>query len=135
MKNVLFFMLLSVSVYSKIQGQTVVYTYNAQGSCSSRIYANSAQKAKSVQKSSTAASSAKVVVSPYPKFSDNITISDVKTNLCLVYTLINASGQIVQKGSFTKESVTLSTSNLPNGIYLLKVDSDNYEHSYKLIKE
>lgn len=46
-------MLLFVSVYTKIQGQTVIYTYNAQGSCTSRVYANGVQKAKSTKKLAT----------------------------------------------------------------------------------
>lgn len=135
MRKVLLFMLLFVSIYTKMQGQTVIYTYNAQGSCTSRIYANSAQKAKSIQKLSTATTPVKVAVSPSTTFRDHITISVVGTNSSLAYILANASGQVVQKGSFEKEGATLATSNLPNGIYILKVSGDNYEHSYKLLKK
>ena len=38
MKNkVILLMLLFVFTYTKAQGQTVVYTYNAQGCCTSRV--------------------------------------------------------------------------------------------------
>lgn len=135
MKKVLLFMLLLVSIYTKMQGQTVIYTYNAQGSCTSRIYANSVQKAKSIQKLPTATSPVKVTVSPSITFRDNITISVVGTDNSLAYILANASGQVVLKGSFEKRGATLTTSNLPNGIYILKVSGENYEHSYKLVKK
>ena len=128
-------MLLLVSIYTKMQGQTVIYTYNAQGSCTSRIYANSVQKAKSIQKLPTATSPVKVTVSPSITFRDNITISVVGTDNSLAYILANASGQVVLKGSFEKRGATLTTSNLPNGIYILKVSGENYEHSYKLVKK
>lgn len=128
-------MLLFVSIYTKMQGQTVIYTYNAQGSCTSRIYANSTQKAKSIQILSTATPLVKVAISPSTTFQDNITISVVGTNSSLAYVLANTSGQVVLKGSFEKEGATLATSNLPNGIYILKVSGDNYEHSYKLLKK
>ena len=137
MKKIFLFMLLFVSVYTKMQGQTVIYTYNAQGSCTSRVYANVAQKAKNARKVSTETNLIRVEVSPTATFCDAITISVVgktPTN-GLTYVLANASGQVALKGSFAKESVTLFTSNLPNGIYILKVSGDSYEHSYKLTKK
>lgn len=127
--------ILFVSVFTKMQGQTIIYTYNAQGSCTSRVYVNDNQKAKSVRKLSTKNAQIKVAVSPSTTFRDNIIISVVGASNELTYVLVNASGQIVQKGSFTKEGATLTTSNLPNGIYILKVSGDNYEHSYKLTKK
>lgn len=128
-------MLLFASASTSMQGQTVIYTYNAQGSCTSRVYATNVQKAKSTKKLSTGNCPIKVSVSPSTTFCDNITISTVGASGSLAYILANASGQVVLKGSFTSEEVTLETSNLPYGIYLLKVSGENYEHSYKLQKK
>lgn len=51
MKNkVILLMLLFVFTYTKAQGQTVVYTYNAQGSCTSRVIRGTLPKAKKAQK-------------------------------------------------------------------------------------
>ena len=134
MKKIFLLMLLFVSVYTKIQGQTVICTYNAQGSCTSRVYANGVQNAKSTKKLATGNYPIKVSVSPSAMFCDNITISTVGASNSLAYVLANASGQVVLKGSFVSEGVTLATSSLPCGIYLLKVSGENYEHSYKLTK-
>lgn len=129
--------ILFVSAYTNMQGQTVIYSYNAQGSCTSRVYANGVQKAKIARKKSPETSPTRVEVSPSATFDDAITISlvgNAPTN-GLAYVLANVSGQVAQKGSFAKESVTLVTSNLPQGIYILKVSGDNYEHSCKMQKK
>lgn len=127
--------ILFASASTNMQGQTFIYRYNAQGSCTSRIYANGAQKAKSTKRLATGNSPTKVSVFPSATFCDNITISTVGTSNHLTYVLANASGQVVLNGSFASEGVTLATSNLPCGIYLLKVSGGNYEHSYKLTKK
>ena len=49
--------------------------------------------------------------------------------------MANASGQVFFDGSIENESVTLNTSALPKGIYVLKVSGDNFENSYKLLKD
>lgn len=123
------------SASTSMQGQTIIYTYNTQGSCTSRVYTTSVSKAKISQKSSMGNSPIKVSVSPSTTFCDNITISTVGANNSWRYVLANASGQVVLKGSFASEGITLETSNLPCGIYLLKVSGENYEHSYKLRKK
>ena len=46
-------MLLFVFTYTKAQGQTVVYTYNAQGCCTSRVIRGTLPKAKKAPKAST----------------------------------------------------------------------------------
>lgn len=129
--------ILFISASANIQGQTVIYTYNAHGSCTSRVYANDIQKAKSVRKISTGTTPIRLEVSPSATIGDAITISVVGKTPAngLAYVLANASGQVALKGSFDRKSITLTTSNLPNGIYILKVSGDSYEHSYKLAKK
>lgn len=127
--------ILLVSASTNMQGQNVIYKYNAQGSCTSRVYAASAKKAKSSKKLSAESSPIKVSVSPCTTFRDNVTISTVGTSNSLAYVLTNASGQIFLKGTVSNKGVTLATSNLPCGIYLLRVSGENYEHSYKLLKK
>lgn len=136
MKNKLTLLtILFASASTNMQGQTFIYRYNAQGSCTSRVYATSVQKDQSAKKLATENSPVKVSVSPSTTFCDNITISTLRVSRSLAYILANVSGQVALKGSFTSKGVTLATSNLPCGIYILKVCGDNYEHSYKLTKK
>ena len=72
--------ILFASASTNMQGQTFIYRYNAQGSCTSRIYANGAQKAKSTKRLATGNSPTKVSVFPSATFCDNITISTVGTS-------------------------------------------------------
>lgn len=137
MKMIYLLILLFVYVYSEIQGQTVIYKYNTQGSCTSRVYANSTQKAHKNRKVSTTTNPIRLEVSPSTTFNDAIYISTVgkSTTNGLAYILANTSGQVVLKGTFTSKGVTLATSSLPDGVYILKVRGDNYNHSYKLLKK
>ena len=48
--------LLFVFTYTKAEGQTIVYTYNAQGSCTSRVIKGTPPKAKKAPKASIAVS-------------------------------------------------------------------------------
>lgn len=77
MKKIFLFIVLFTTAYTKMQGQSIIYTYNAQGSCISRSKANSTPKTKSIQKLSTETTSIRVVVSPSTTFCDEITISAI----------------------------------------------------------
>lgn len=64
--------LLFVFTYTntKAEGQTIVYTYNAQGSCTSRIIKGTPPKAKKAPKVSIDTKWLKVDLSPSPTFQD-----------------------------------------------------------------
>ena len=126
-----------VFTYTKICGQTVVYTYNAQGSCTSRTFNGTPRKSKKVKKADIDTKLLKVTVSPSSTFQEQISISvlGLPSGHSLSYIMSNASGQIVFNGSIWNESITLTTAYLPRGIYLVKVSSEGYEKSYKLLKE
>ena len=133
-----FCLLLSIFVCANsMQAQTVLYRYNEQGSCTSRIYVDKAQKAKLLQKQSDEAEQVRVAVVPSNIFENQITLSatGVPASCSLSYVMTNASGQIVYQGTFGNEGVSLSTASIPMGIYILKISGDHYEHSYKLIKK
>lgn len=138
MKNkAILLMLLFVFTYTKARGQTIVYTYNAQGSCTSRILKETSPKARKVQKASIDTKLLKVDLSPSPTFQDQLFISVVglPPGHNLSYIMANVSGQIVFKGSIGNEDITLTTTALPKGVYLLKVSGENLEESYKLLKK
>ena len=131
-------LLLSMFVCANsIQAQTVLYRYNEQGSCTSRIYVSKAQKARKFQNQSDETKQGRVTVIPSNTFNDQITISaiEIPSSCSLSYIMANASGQVVYQGVLKKESVSLSTTSLPMGIYILKISGDHYEHSYKLLKK
>lgn len=137
MKNkVILLMLLFVFTYTKAQGQTVVYTYNAQGCCTSRVIRGTLPKAKKAPKASTDTKLLKVDLSPSPTFQDQLSISVVglPSNHNLSYIMANVSGQVVFKGLIGNGTITLTTTNLPKGIYFVKVSGENFEKSYKLLR-
>ncbi len=137
MKNkAILLILLFVFTYTKAQGQTIVYTYNAQGSCTSRILKEMSLKAKKVQKVSIDTKLLKVDLSPSPTFQDQLFISVVglPSDHNLSYIMANVSGQVVFNGLIGNGTITLTTTNLPKGIYIVKVSGEDFEKSYKLLK-
>lgn len=135
MKNkVILLMLLFVFTYTK--AQTVVYTYNAQGSCTSRVIRGTLPKAKKALKTSTDTKLFKVDLSPSPTFQDQLSISIVglPSDHNLSYIMANVSGQVVFNDLIGNGTTTLTTTNLPKGIYIIKVSGEDFEKSYKLLK-
>lgn len=132
----IFLILLFVLTHTTLQGQTVVYTYNAQGSCTSRSYSGTPPKAKKAPNTHKEAKLLKVEVSPYPTFQDQLSISVVglPAGHSLSYTMANISGMVIFSGSIGNGSTTLTTSALSLGTYIVKVSGDAFEESYKLLK-
>ncbi len=134
--RILVLALLSIVPYIKIQGQTIVYTYNEQGGCTSRIYSNTSKKSKSIKKTLEKVAPSRVTVSPSASFKDKLTISAKEADdRPLSYILTNISGQVFLKGTSTNGNVILETSNFPKGVYILNVRGEDYEKSYKLLKK
>lgn len=128
--------LLFVFTYTKAEGQTIVYTYNAQGSCTSRVIKGTPPKAKKAPKASIDTKWLKVDLSPSPTFQDQLSISVVglPSGHNLSYIMANVSGQVAFNGLIGNGSITLMTTNLPKGIYIVKVSGEDFEKSYKLLK-
>ena len=135
MKNkVILLMLLFVFTYTK--AQTVVYTYNAQGSCTSRVIRGTLPKAKKALKVSIDTKRLKVDPSPSPTFQNQLSISvmGLPSDHNLSYIMANVSGQVVFNDLIGNGTTTLTTTNLPKGIYIIKVSGEDFEKSYKLLK-
>ena len=128
--------LLFVFTYTKAEGQTIVYTYNEQGSFTSRVIKVKPQKAKKAPKASIDTKRLKVDLSPSPTFQDQLSISVVglPSGHNLSYIMANVSGQVAFNGLIGNGSITLTTTNLPKGIYIVKVSGEDFEKSYKLLK-
>lgn len=123
--------------FCKVQAQVVVYNYNTVGGCTSRVYSSdNNQKARSAQKSTMDTKLWNVEVSPFPIFNEQIVISvtGVPSSHNIMYIMANVAGQVIYKGSLEKETVTLSTSALPKGVYLLKINGEEDGQTYKLTK-
>lgn len=137
MKNkAILLMLLFVFAYTKASAQKIIYTYNTQGSCISRGFEETHPKAQKLQKASIDTKLLKVDISPSPTFKEQLSISvaGLATNNNLSYIMANLSGQIVFNGLIGNGNITLTTTALPKGIYILKVSGENFEESYKLLK-
>jgi hypothetical protein len=52
-----------------------------------------------------------------------------------LYEMIDASGQITSKGRFHSGNNIIPTSQLPKGIFFLRIHANNHVQSYKLIKQ
>ena len=147
MKNkVILLLLLFAFTFTKAAGQkgvvfelkkNIVYKYDAQGSCTSRVIKGVDFNPKRPRNISPNTELFKVVLSPSTNFKDYLTISieGFPSDYALSYVMANISGQVFFDGSIENESVTLNTSALPKGIYVLKVSGDNCENSYKLLKD
>ena len=120
----------------KAQGQTVVYTYNAQGCCSSRVLKGITPKAKKVEKQTIDAKLLQVSLSPSPTFQDQLSISvtGLLSGYSLSYVMANVSGQVVLNGTVENGLTTLPTTTLPKGVYIIKFNGEGFEESYKLLK-
>lgn len=78
--------LLFVFTYTKAEGQTIVYTYNAQGSCTSRVIKGTPPKAKKAPKVSIDTKRLKVDLSPSPTFQNQLSISRLwDCRLAIIY--------------------------------------------------
>lgn len=128
--------LLFVFTYTKAEGQTIIYTYNAKGNCTSRVIKGTPPKAKKVPKAYIDTKRLKVDLSPSPTFHDQLSISVVglPSGHNLSYIMTNVSGQVAFNGLIGNGSITLTTTNLPKGIYIVKVSGEDFEKSYKLLK-
>jgi len=138
MKNKAFLsILLFVFTYTKAEGQMIVYTYNAQGSCTSRVIKGTPLKTKKASKVSIDTKRLKVDLSPSPTFQNQLSISVVglPSDHNLSYIMANVSGQVVFNGLIGNGTITLTTTNLPKGIYIVKVSGEDFRESYKLLKK
>ena len=138
MKNKAFLsILLFVFTYTKAEGQMIVYTYNAQGSCTSRVIKGTPLKANKASKVSIDTKRLKVDLSPSPTFQNQLSISVVglPSDHNLSYIMANVSGQVVFNGLIGNGTITLTTTNLPKGIYIVKVSGEDFRESYKLLKK
>ena len=134
-KAIKLIMLLALT-YAKAEGQTVSYTYNAQGSCTSRVTRAVARRAQKASKSTIDARLLKVTLSPSSSFQDQlcISVSGLPSDHSLSYIMANVSGQVVFSGSIENGNTIITTTALPKGIYVVKINGEDFEESYKLLK-
>lgn len=112
--------------------KTIKYTYNSGGGCTSR------------KVSSTPQPDTRPAVYPSldPKdleikiASDfiSINIASEKMDINVGYIITNALGQTVSSGILTETTNTIDVSELPSGIYIISLSSEDEPHSLKFIK-
>lgn len=130
--------ILAILSFGKIQGQTVVYTYDAAGGCTSRAFAEPQARAKSRTPAGydTDGQSFKVDIAPAPSINGDITFAasflDGKQDI--PYVLSNVSGQVFSEGLLTNGNNTIHVPDLPQGIYILKVGEGDNVETYKLVR-
>lgn len=131
--------LLIVFVCHNVHAQSVVYTYNGQGGCTSRVVKRASSKAKKKMETAMAfeANSAKANVSPVTSFKEQIAISatGLSEGQRLSYRLSNIAGQVFFCGNMDNGKTVLPTKGLPNGLYILKLSGIGCAESYKMTKK
>lgn len=75
----------------------------------------------------------KVNISPNPT-TDKLTVS-TPNNLIKKYTIYSTNGQVVTTNNASTKKLEINVSNLPVGIYLLKLEGDQFSGIHKIIKK
>lgn len=121
------------------QAQTISFTYDNTGGVTSRIAKETAPNVQSLPDADIDTSDVlKVKVPSYPKLGNELTIECTfsKPEVSKVsYALSNTFGQLYLRGTLSEGINQVNTSQLPSGIYLLKVDDGENSKSFRLIKE
>ena len=133
----IFLMLLLTLPFTKAQGQTITYTYNAKGSCISRVVKGAQPKERKAQEITKDVKLIKVGISPSPTFQDelSVSVSGLPSGQSLSFLMANVSGQIVFNSPIGNGNTTITTTALPKGVYIIKVNEGNFEETYKLLKK
>lgn len=123
----------------KVQGQTVVYTYDAAGGCTSRVFTETQARAKSksLESYDETRQLFKVDIASIPYINGNIAVaaSFLDGVQEIPYVLSNISGQVFAEGLLVKGNNTISVPDLQQGVYILKVGEDDCAETYKLVKK
>lgn len=74
------------------------------------------------------------VISVYPNpFNDQVKINN-ETNLNLDITILDVMGKVISTNKSNENTVTINTSELAHGMYLINVKSEKLSASYKIVK-
>ena len=74
------------------------------------------------------------VISVYPNpFNDQVKINN-ETNLNLDITILDVMGKVISTNKSNENTVTINTSELAHGMYLINVKSEKLSPSYKIVK-
>ncbi|MES2656523.1 MAG: T9SS type A sorting domain-containing protein [Bacteroidota bacterium] len=129
-------------------GETqLVYTYDANGNRLTRTPIDVTLLSKSVIIDSTqnknntlinnASSNFKINIAPNPTTSFvNVTVqsTDVKEKFEFEYTITSITGALIQKNKVSANSTDIDLSGIADGVYLLKLTTNNKNFIYKIVK-
>lgn len=136
MNKTILLILLGNTLCFTVQAQTVVYTYNLQGGCTSRIIEKTYPNAKNAPKAPKKAKLLKVKISPSAAFQDllSISVTELPFGQCLSYIMADISGRAVSKGTLGNGNTTIRTTDLPRGFYIIKISGEDFKKAYKMFK-
>lgn len=136
MNKTILLILLGSTLCFTVQAQTVVYTYNLQGGCTSRIIEETSPKIKKASKTSKKLKLLKVEISPSAAFQDllSISVTELPFGRCLSYIMTDISGRAVSSGTLGNGNTTIRTTDLPRGFYIIKISGEDFKKAYKMFK-
>jgi len=133
----LIFVLIILSFVIPVKAQTVTYTYNTGGGCTSRVLKVSNQK-KSIDKGNRDIKLDEISSQiDYNKDANRITVivSTSNSNPKLSFAFSDITGVVIMRGPLEVGENVLILSDLKRNIYILNLYGENYAESYKLIKD
>ena len=75
-----------------------------------------------------------IILSHYIPAFDNITVATIYNTEKTIY-LMNALGQILQTVNTTENSITINLTNIPSGVYFIKLDDGINSVKQKFVKQ
>ena len=133
-------LLMSLACCAYAQKRHVKYSYDASGNCISRTIVIDSNRSKqkstnNIDKDITCINGVNVSIHS-DDFGKFLTLSVNTTNIkSMSYLLYTTNGSICSKGKVSNNTTHIDTSNLANGIYVLKVIIGEECMSWKVIKE
>jgi hypothetical protein len=125
--------------------ENVIYNINAGHSVNSQhdfkiatffdqfVTCNSGNRITNPKNSVKETMIASVKLYPNPT-SENLRV-ERKDNLPIHYTVFDTNGKLIAKGSLSLNEMTINTSSLAKGIYMINISGDGFEKAEKLVKE
>jgi hypothetical protein len=143
-KKLLFCLLLSCSITTTLYSEEprLFYDYDNAGNRISRLYSNipPPEKSKSEEASTIADSEilSERVIKIYPNPTQGmltVEIANFTNDLQAEFLLTDMSGKLINRQKVTSGYQTFNLSNQPAGIYLLRIQINGENTTWKIIKE
>lgn len=136
--------MLCAAVNLKAQNATVHFSYDANGNRTTRYltFQKVEENGKSAEADNEALASAsdligtsQVSLYPNPTYGKFTVAMKEMGDVCIHATLTTTTGTVIQQGKLTSLQSTFDLSGQPAGVYLLRLNTDEETHVWKIVKQ